>query len=152
MKRMGLVLLTLILLSTRLVFGQTVTPAPGTPLRKALMDALRQPVEKELKQPVTFTVGTLNATGDWAFGLLTPTQPNGKPIDYRKTIHWEAIKEGVFDNGICVLWQRKQGLWTVRTYVLGATDVPYGCWWKEYGAPKSVLSLAEQNCEFATKQ
>lgn len=153
MQRHLWILLGGIALSMQMVYAQeTTTPPPGAPLRKTLMDALRGPMEKELKQSVVFTVGTLKATENWAFGLLTPTQPTGKAIDYRNTPYWEAVKAGAFDDGICVLWQRKQDIWTVRVYILGATDVPYGCWWKEFGVPKSVLPYAEKDCSYVKKQ
>ncbi len=148
MPRLSLFLLCAGLLWTYSSFGQTVTkPAQGSPIRKALMDAIRKPIEIELKQSVVFTPSFLNATADWAFGLMSLSQPGGKPIDYRHTAYWEAVKEGFFDNGVSVLWQRKNGIWIVQTYVLGATDVPYGCWWKKFGAPKAVLQYAETNCQ-----
>lgn len=124
--------------------GGPVTPDPA--LRKTLLDALRQPLQTELKQPVRFVVNRLTATADWAFGELRPTQPGGQLIVYKKTPYQPLIDDGIFDEGIYALWQRKQGRWSVRTYIVGATDVPYGCWWKEYGAPRAVLPYAEADC------
>jgi hypothetical protein len=40
---------------TSIVFGQDVsTPEKGSAERKAILDALRVPVERELKQPIVF--------------------------------------------------------------------------------------------------
>src|SRR5262245_22461962 len=67
------------------------TPKPGSAERKAIMDALRVPVEKELKKKVVFKVDHLKVLKDWAFLRGVPQQPNGKPMDYKGTAHQEAI-------------------------------------------------------------
>jgi hypothetical protein len=103
------------------------------------MDALREPVEKELKQKVKFNIDTLKVQADWAFMRGAPQQEDGKPIDYSKTAYQEAIKEGFFDEGICALLQRKDKEWKVITYVIGATDVPYVTWDKDYKAPAALF-------------
>jgi uncharacterized membrane protein len=49
-------------------------PKPGTPERKAMMDAMRLPVSDYAGKPVTFT-GKLRTQGNWArfTGKVTPT-------------------------------------------------------------------------------
>lgn len=119
--------------------GDPYTPAQGSPERKALMDALRVPVESELHISVVFKVDQLKLLGDWAFLLAAPQQPNGKKIDYRGTRYAGALEAGAFDNGVCALFHKKDGQWKVVQYVLGATDVPYEDWPQKYGAPTSIF-------------
>ncbi|WP_460975709.1 hypothetical protein [Spirosoma knui] len=121
-------------------------PALGTPLRKELLNAIRMPLEKELGQVILFEVKTLRTGGDWSFGELIPKRNDGKPIQYTNTPYAEAVKEGIFDEGISVLWYHQKGVWRVKTYVLGATDVPYGCWWKLFNAPKGIFTYTENRC------
>lgn len=113
-----------------------------------LLALLRPQIEKELGIEITFEVRTLNISGNWAFGDVVPRQKNGAAIDYTKTQLDPDLLEA-FDDWVCALWQKDDtGVWTLRTAILGATDVPYGCWWKEFGAPKEVLPYAEENCEY----
>jgi len=119
--------------------GDLSTPAMGSPERKAIMDALRPPVEKELNTEVVFKVDHLKLLGGWAFMMGVPQKPDGGKIDYRNTIHWEAYKAGAFDNGICALLHWKDGVWSVVKYVIGATDVVYEDWPQKYGAPPQIF-------------
>lgn len=128
--------------------NKPVTPAKGSPERKILLDLLRVEVEKTLGIPVIFEVKILRMQGGFAFGDLVPRQKNGDPIDYTKTRLDPDLLEA-FDDWICVLWQQdRTGNWSVRQSVLGATDVPYGCWWKEFKAPKTIFTYTEpaENC------
>ncbi len=119
--------------------AQTHTPKPGSAERKALMDALRSPVEKELLKKVVFKVDHLKVQGDWAFLRGVPQQPDGRAMDYRNTPYEEAIKDGLFDDGISALLRRQGGKWKVKIYVIGATDVPWVGWAEEYGAPAAIF-------------
>ncbi len=53
-------------------------PKPGSAERKAIMDAMRAPVSKQIGKPVTFT-GQVRVVGAWArfLGNVAPT--DGKP-------------------------------------------------------------------------
>ena len=124
------------------------TPPKGSPERKILLDLLRTEVEKTLGIEVIFEVKTLNVQGIFAFGDLVPRQKNGQAIDYAKTKIDPELLEA-FDDWVCVLWQEdRNGNWTLRQSLLGATDLPYGCWWKEFGAPKTIFTYTEppENC------
>ncbi len=125
-----------------------VSPAKGSPERKILLDLIRVQVEKTLGIEVIFEVKTLKMQGGFAFGDLTPRQKDGQPIDYTKT-RMDPDQLDAFDDWICVLWQQdQQGNWSVRQSILGATDLPYGCWWKEFKAPKAIFTYTEaaENC------
>ena len=115
------------------------TPKPGDPERKAITDALRSPVEKELKKRVIFKIDHLKVHNGWAFLRGVPLQSDGKPMSYKGTPHQQAIDEGAFDDGVCALLRKDGTEWRVVTYVIGATDVPYVEWDKEYKAPSAIF-------------
>lgn len=124
--------------------GGAYTPAPNSPERAALMDTLRPVVAKDLEQKVIFVVDLLRVQGNWAFLRGKPRRPTGGRIDYRKTKYREAVKEGAFDDNVHALFQKTGGVWKVVTWGIGATDVPYGGYWKQYGAPKAIFDYTEQ--------
>lgn len=132
-----------VILSFALVVGvlaqPAITPKVGSPLRKSILDALRVPVEKRLKQKVIFQVSTLNVVGDWAYVQATPRQPNGKPIYYKGTEFEEAIKEGAFDDGAMSLLKRVGGKWKVIEVAIGNTDFPALDWIQQHHAPRSLI-------------
>jgi hypothetical protein len=109
------------------------------PKRKAILDALRPTVERDLKQKVLFRVDKLRATNDWAFLSGAAVRPDGGPIDYRKTRYADALNSGAFDDWLCALLRRKNGRWTVTAYALGATDVTWAGWDTDYKAPRALF-------------
>ncbi|HEY7785790.1 MAG TPA: hypothetical protein VIB00_13745 [Pyrinomonadaceae bacterium] len=117
------------------------TPERGSAERKAIIDALRVPVEKQLKQSVIFKVDQLRVQKGWAFFGGMPQTPDGREIDYTGTVYQEAIDEGAFDGGVFALLRNVKGKWKVVQYVIGATDVPYVDWDKEYGAPRAIFNM-----------
>lgn len=119
--------------------AQTSTPKAGSLERKALMDALRIPVEKELGKKVLFKIDHLKVLDGWAFLRGLPLQPNGKAVDYRNTPYQERIADGTFDDGICALLKKEGDRWIVITYQIGATDVPWVSWEEEYKAPAAIF-------------
>lgn len=117
------------------------TPERGSAERKEILDALRVPVEKELKQSVIFRIDHFKVQGTWAFLTGVPQKPNGARINYAGTVYQEAVDEGVFDDGIVALLRRVDGKWRVIQHVIGATDVPYVEWDTEFKAPRSIFGL-----------
>jgi len=121
-------------------FGQSwYTPPPGDPERQALMDALRTPVERELRKRVIFKVDHLKVQDGWAFMRGVPLHPDSSPMDYRGTPYQQAIDDGVFDDWICALLRWQRGTWRVKQYVIGATDVVYADWSRRFGAPPGIF-------------
>jgi hypothetical protein len=59
------------------------TPQPGTPERKAIMDALRPRYEAVFGKPVVFKVETLRVASGFAFAVVHPQRPSGAPIEER---------------------------------------------------------------------
>ena len=120
--------------------SSTYTPAPGSPERKAIADALRAPVERELKQKVVFKIDHLKLKDGWAFLRGVPQKPDGGEVDYSSTPYRQRIEDGVFDDGIVALLRKRTGKWQVVKYVIGATDVPYVTWDKDYKAPAAIFN------------
>ena len=114
-------------------------PAKGSVERKAIVDALRIPVEKQLKQSVIFKIDHLKVQNNWAFLIGRPQNSDGTAIDYTNTAYQEAVDSGAFDDGIVALLHKVNVKWTVVQFVIGATDVPSVDWDKKYRAPKGIF-------------
>lgn len=136
--------LGILLLLACSAFAQGVyTPEKGTPERKAILDTLRAPVERELKQNIVFVPSTFNVLGNWAFLFGTMQAPEGGQPDFSRTKYARAQKEGFFDNNFQALLKRTGGKWSIIKYQIGCTDVCYTEWWKQYRAPKAVFPYTE---------
>jgi len=125
-------------------FAQSVyTPEKGTPERKEILDALRLPVERELKQKIVFTADTFNVLGNWTFIFGTMRSPEGGQPDFSRTKYAQAQRDGFFDNNFQALLKKSAGKWSVVKYQIGCTDVCYTEWWKQYRAPKAVFPYTD---------
>ena len=126
------------------VSAQTVhTPEKGSAERTAILNTLRVPVERELKQKIVFNLEHFRVAGNWAFLGGDPQSPGGGRPNYRATPYQEAIDADVFDNNIFALLRRTGTKWRVVTYAIGCTDVCYAAWWRRYKAPKAVFPYTE---------
>jgi hypothetical protein len=126
------------------VFAQTAhTPEKGSPERKAILDALRVPVEKELKQKIVFAIDDFKVLGNWAFIGGQPQSEDGNKPNYTGTPYEEAVDSGMFDNNFFALLQKTGGKWRVVTHAIGCTDVCYATWWKDHKAPKAIFPYTE---------
>ena len=119
------------------------TPERGSAERKAILDALRVPVEKDLRQKVIFVTDTFNVQGSWAFVSGTPQNSNGETPNYSGTKYGDAVDSGAFDNNFFALLKKTAGKWKVTTYAIGCTDVCFADWWRRYRAPKAVFPYTE---------
>ncbi|HEV7644747.1 MAG TPA: hypothetical protein VGO50_12445 [Pyrinomonadaceae bacterium] len=124
-------------------FAQVHTPEKGSAERKAILDALRIPVEKDLKQKIVFNVEHFNVSGNWAFLSGEPQTESGGRPNYRNTKYWDAVDAGAFDNNFFALLKKAAGKWKVITYAVGCTDVCYLTWWKDHKAPKAIFQYTE---------
>ena len=106
------------------------------------MDALRAPVESELKQKVKFVAEKLTVCHGWAFLEAMPQQPDGQPIDWTITPYSEAVANDVCGGDVDALLVQEGGSWRVREYVICATDVPWVGWAQQYGAPAELFPNA----------
>jgi hypothetical protein len=136
--------LAIVLALTSAAFAQKVyTPEKGSAERTAILDALRLPVEKKLKQKISFNVENFNVGGAWAFLSGAPQSADGgKPV-YRNTPYQDAIDAGAFDNNFFALLKKTSGKWKVVTYSIGCTDVCYAGWWNDFKAPKAIFPYTE---------
>ena len=122
---------------------QAYTPEKGSTERKAILDALRTPVERDLKQKVVFVADNFKVQGAWAFVSGTPQNANGGEPDYTRTKYAEQVGSGAFDNNFFALLRKTGTRWKVTTYAIGCTDVCYADWWSRYRAPKGVFPYTE---------
>jgi len=126
------------------VSAQSVyTPDKGSPERKAILDALRVPVERDLKQKVVFATDHFKVQGTWAYVSGTPQNSAGGDPDYSKTKYTEQFDTGAFDNNFFALLRKTGGRWKVTHYLIGCTDVCYLDWWRRYKAPKAIFPHTE---------
>lgn len=140
MRSLLFVLLVLSFVST--AAAQSVyTPEKGSAERTAILDALRVPVKKALKQDIVFVTDNFNVQGSWAFVSGRPTTPSGERPSLKGTA-WDG-EEDLFDDNFFGLLRKRNGRWTVVTHALGCTDVCYADWWKRYKAPKAIFPYAE---------
>lgn len=141
MTRRAAALFPLLVLCALPALAQTrpTTPKPGSAERKAITEALRVPVQKALKKPVLFKIDHLKVQNGWAFLTGVPLQASGRPMDYRGTPYQNAIDNDVFDDWVCALLRREKGRWRVVRYAIGATDVAWEPWARDYKAPRALF-------------
>lgn len=143
MRKTLILIVSLLVLTTGAIAQKVHTPEKGSAERTAILDALRVPVEKELKQKIVFNVENFNVSGVWAFVSGDPQNTTGGKPDYRRTPYQEAIDADMFDNNFFALLKKTGAKWKVVTYAIGCTDVCYANWWRRYKAPKSVFPYTE---------
>lgn len=111
----------------------TAEAAPASQ-RKAILDALRVPIERNLKQSVVFAVQKYAVIGDWAFVMATPKRPDGGEIAWART-----VCRGDVSHLVGGLMKREGGRWIVRDYALCPTDVAWDGWPEQHGAPRALF-------------
>jgi hypothetical protein len=132
--------LSIILFFAFSAFAQSVyTPEKGSAERTAILNALRVPVERELKQKIQFSINNFKVKGNWAFLDGAPQNLSGERPNYEGTPYQEAIDGGAFDNNFFALLRKMGGKWKVVKYAIGCTDVCYLPWADEYKAPKAIF-------------
>ena len=106
-----------------LAAAEFIVPPAGSDLRKAVLDAMRPAVERQLGPGVEFKVTLIRVDGDWAFVIADPQRRGGKPIDGRR-IFGEHF--GNMDGlRVEAVLRRQRGRWVVADHGIGATDVWY---------------------------
>lgn len=136
------VMILLITAFVAVVSAQAVyTPKADSAERKAILAALRVPVEKDFKQKIVFVVDTLNSNGNWAYIGGTPQKPGGGNPDLAGTKFAEY--EDAYDHNFFGLLRKTSGKWRVVTYAIGCTDVCFADWATTHKAPKAIFPYAE---------
>src|SRR5215469_5738450 len=95
-RRFGILIILLTCAAGAAAQNQPYTPEKGSAERKAIVDALRVPVERTLHQPVIFKIDSLKVLNGWAFLLGAPRRPDGGTIDYSRTPFKDAYEHGGF--------------------------------------------------------
>jgi hypothetical protein len=134
------------ILMTFNAFSQTLyTPKVGSEERKTILDIIRAPSQKELGQPIEFTIGTFNVLGNSCFVFANIQQKNGQVIDIKKIVKRDLImgegSEAFFENNIQVVLKKTKGKWTIVRRVLGCTDVCWSDWYVDLKMPKTVFGM-----------
>lgn len=141
MKKAG-IFASLLFCFASIASGQQVyTPEKGSAERTAILNALRVPVERSLKQKIVFVTDSFNVRGSWAFVSGRPTTTSGDNPSLKGTA-WDG-SEDLFDNNFFGLLRKSNGKWRVVTHALGCTDVCYADWWRRYKAPKAIFPYTE---------
>ena len=138
----GMIVAAALVASAALLDGasaQVASPARGTPLRAAILDAVRPMVEAEVGPPVEFVVNDMRVLGEWAFVSLTPRRPGGGAIEYVYTRYQTAWENDMFGYTVSALLRLTPKGWLVYQYDFGATDVPWIGWWNYYPVPQEVF-------------
>ena len=106
--------------------AEVTTPAPGTPERKAIMDALRPGFEALFGQPIQFKVNELRVAAGFAWASVHPQRPDGRDIP---DAEWAKALDGceqLASDGSAQFWMRRiEGRWTIgwgRATGVCATD------------------------------
>ena len=139
MKR-GLTWVVLLASISVAVAQRPITPKTGSIERKAILDALRIPVQKEIGGQIIFEVRHLKSNGVWAYLEGAPRRPGGKKVDYSKTKFKQMLADGVFEDSVLALLKKAGGKWKVVELALGPTDYPTEYWrTKHKGLPSGLF-------------
>ncbi|MBK9163540.1 MAG: hypothetical protein IPM21_06410 [Acidobacteria bacterium] len=141
MKRFVATFSVLMLLAVAAAAQSVRTPERGSAERKAILDAIRVPVERDMKQKIVFVTDEFRVYQNWAFVSGTLQTPDGGQPDLRGTA-W-AEEADFFENNFFALVRKTGTRWRVTTNAIGCTDVCYADWWRRYRAPKAVFPYTE---------
>lgn len=119
---------------------QADSPAIGTSARKELLDAARTSVQTQLHKSVRFAVKQLRQADGWAFLHAALLDADNRPLSYAGTAYAAADRHGLKSGSYDALLRLEHGHWTVRVDRIGATDVPWTNWGRDYGAPATLFA------------
>lgn len=138
------ILMTLIASFAIATAAQSVyTPKADSAERKAILAALRVPVEKDFKQKIVFVVDALNSNGKWAYVGGSPQKPGGGNPDLAGTMFAEY--EDAYDGNFFGLLRKTGAKWRVVTYAIGCTDVCWLDWDSQFKAPKAIFPKSQDD-------
>jgi hypothetical protein len=112
--------------------ARAAEPPRGSPLRQAVLDALRPRVERDIGPPVQFMIERINVEGSWAFVSATPQRLNGAPVDWSRTRFARDFAADAMSDSLLALLRNEGGAWRVKEYALGPTDVAWIEWIAKY--------------------
>ena len=100
--------------------------------RRAILDALRPTIARELRSPVEFVVQRIGVERGWALVIADPQRPGGGAIE-RRHLPYAEDRDGLT---VYAVMRFQRGRWTIHDHVIGPTDVWY-CGMQ--GPPRSLL-------------
>ncbi len=148
----------LVTLNTQAQRSRVYVPERNSEERTEQMEAIHKLYDPKFpKQAVVFSPvsDSYRSDGNWAFLHVMIFQKNGKPVDFTHSEYKELWNQGAMDsNGIMLLFKKERGHWRIVQAADFPTDVPYGCWWRQYGADKELFPYTEPegNCPVAAKE
>ena len=99
-------------------------PAPGSPERKVILDALRPAIEARLGPNVVFVVQRIESADGWAFVQAEPQRKGGGPIN--GAAHFPPDELEYMDGlTVTALLRINSGRWQLVDQAIGATDAWY---------------------------
>lgn len=136
-----LVILFVSLLASEVVAAEVnyYEPTRGSQERKAIMDAARIPISREVGTQVIFIVDVLRTDGQMAYLQGTPINPDSTALDWNNTPFREAWSDDMMSDVVMVLLERQNDRWTVKDHVIGPTDVFWYGWLEKYGVPEALF-------------
>lgn len=143
LKKLSVSLFAVLILSCAALAQTAQTPEKGSAERTAIVNALRVPIEKELRQKIQFSIQTIKVKGNWAFINGEPQSASGGAPDYKITKYADALEEGMFDNNFQALLKKTGGKWKVVEFAIGCTDVCWEGWDKIHKAPRAIFPYME---------
>jgi hypothetical protein len=122
--------------------ARAAPPPRGSPIRAAIIDAVRPLVEAEVGAPVVLFVKAINVEGPFAFVSMTPARPGGQPIDWSRTRHARAKAADMISDVSQALLSGGDQSWSVIEFAFGPTDVPWEAWVSRHRAPRRLFEQA----------
>jgi hypothetical protein len=110
-----------------------------SPERKAILDAARASVERQLGIKVVFVVARLAVFGEWAYAVLRPRDAAGNRIDYRRTLIAKDFDPEQDSDHYGVLLRRNGATWALVEEALLPTDVYWSEWETKYKLPRALF-------------
>lgn len=132
-------LLGLALPGAALAQARYETPPRGSPLRQALLDAARDPIETELGPPIEFAVSVLRTDGRHAYLQARPQRRGGQRIDWARTRYARDWRAGMMSDLVMVLLGRSGAAWGWVEYAIGPTDVAWIDWAERHRLPHALF-------------
>ena len=103
--------------------GGTIVPA-GSPQRRAILDAVRPPIQRALGGPVEFVVRTMRVHNGWGLVIADPQRPGGGRIDPRRYYSADDL-EGMDGLTVNAIVRFSGGRWRLIDHAIGPSDVWY---------------------------
>ena len=135
MRRAALLALLIAAAAAEPATAQVNGTAPATvnsAQRRAILDALRPTIARELRSPVEFVVQRIGVERGWALVIADPQRPGGGAIDARNLPYAEE-RDGLT---VYAIMRFQRSRWTLHDHAIGPTDVWY-CGMR--GPPRSLL-------------